>query len=128
VGDDFDFVSRHSILKNPEYWFEIDEYVRGQDQLLLAHLRIAKWTPSVLKRIDRDWRVFRECVTAPLFAHAEIDDRKWERFVSRLGFRFLCNVVGTNGETRRMFISRINNARFRTADLADQHDAVEAAG
>lgn len=108
MGDDFEFVTRHRVLTYPEYWFEIDEWRRGQDQFLLAHIRIAKWTPSVLKRIDREWAAFRECVDAPLFAIAEIDDRKWERFVSRLGFRFHCDTVCENGEPRRMFISRKN--------------------
>jgi hypothetical protein len=102
---DFEFVTRHRLITHDEYWFEIDEYRRGQDQFLLAHLRIVTWTPSILKRIMREWKMFRQCVSAPLFAIAEVDDDKWERFVARLGFRFHCNTVCNNGEHRRMFIS-----------------------
>jgi hypothetical protein len=105
VGD-FEFITRHSILDYPEYWFELDEYRRPNgEQFLLVHLRVAKLSPSVLKRIDHEWSVFRTLVTAPLFAIAETQDKKWERFVARLGFKPHCDVICNNGVPRRMFIS-----------------------
>jgi hypothetical protein len=104
---DFEFIERHRALTDNDYWFEIDEYVRGGDQLLLAHIRVARWSPSVCKRIDKQWAIFRQCVTAPLFACGELDDDKWARFVSRLGFEPFQIVTCLDGEQRRLFIHRI---------------------
>jgi hypothetical protein len=112
---DFEFVTRHVVLDYPEYWFEIDEYRRPDGaQFLLAHLRVEKFTSSILRRIDHEWRTFRACVSAPLFAVAEEDDAKWERFVARLGFKPFQEVICNNGVPRRLFISvpQDNHERF----------------
>lgn len=98
-------MARHPIRSTDDWWFEIDEYRRGQDQFLLVHLRVKNWKLSALKQFAREWKVFRQCVTAPLYACADVDDDKWERFVSRFGFRFFCNIVCNNGEQRRLFVS-----------------------
>jgi hypothetical protein len=102
---DFEFVARHPVRVTDGWLFEIDEYKRGEEQFLLAHFRFHKWSLSALKQITREWKLFRQCVPAPLYACAEEDDDKWERFVSRFGFRFLCNTVCNNGEHRRLFVS-----------------------
>jgi hypothetical protein len=101
---DFEFVARHSVLNYPEYHFEIEELKRGSEQMLLAHIRVHKWSKEVFKDIVTKWRVLRECVTAPLFAFAEVDDDKWERFVRFLGFKPLSEVILTDGTPRRLFI------------------------
>ena len=49
----------------------------------LAHLRVFRWSPSVLKSLLKNWSLLRQCVKAPLFALAEVDDDKWARFVTR---------------------------------------------
>jgi hypothetical protein len=110
LSADFEFITKHNAITTPDYCFEIDEYrrqragTRGGDQLLLAHISVARWSPSVCKRIDQQWVLFRQCVTAPLFACAEVADDKWERFVSRLGFKPYQLVTCENGELRRLFI------------------------
>jgi hypothetical protein len=103
---DFEFVTRHQIVVDPDFLFEIDEYKRGDEQFLLAHIRVDKLTPSVLKRMDSIWRTFRSVIKAPLFAVSETDDGKWERFVARYDFKpFMDEVICNNGVPRRLFIS-----------------------
>lgn len=102
--DGFKFVARHSVLDYPEYHFEIEELRRGSDQMLLAHIRVHKWTKEVFKDILTKWRVFRAHVTAPLFAFAEHEDDKWERFVRALGFKPLTDILCSDGSPRRLFI------------------------
>lgn len=101
---DFEFVSRHRALTQPHYWFEIDEYRRGADQMLLAHLRFSKFRPTILRSALHDWAVFREYVAAPVFAYGEIDDEKFARFVRLFGFTQLNTDVVWEGKSRRLFL------------------------
>lgn len=110
-ADSFLFVTRHRALDRPEYLFEIDEYRRGADQFLMAHLRFAKFSPSIFKRVLHEWKVFRSCTYAPIFALGEVDDDKWKNFVTHLGFTFDRDVVCLNGERRRMFRNSSNAIR-----------------
>lgn len=106
--NDFVFVQRHPALITDDYWFELDEYKRASgEQFLLAHIRVHHWAPSVLKRILTEWRVFRQCVTAPIFACPEVGDAKWVKFVTALGFRPLQEVICNNGEQRPLFINTL---------------------
>jgi hypothetical protein len=107
--DGFEYVFTHRALTTDDYWFDLDEYRRGQETLLAAHIRFDRFTPSVLKNVLKQWRVFRQCVTAPLIAIGEVDDEKWERFVTLLGFRFLKQVICINGKQRRLFIHTISD-------------------
>lgn len=106
---DFEFVARHIVVKHPEYWCEIDEYRRGDDQLLLGHIRFIKVSPSAFKRLLKEWRLLRQCVTAPIFAVCgEGSPEVWERFVAHLGFQpFGMEVECNNGALRQLYISTV---------------------
>lgn len=110
---DFTFVTTHRALTTDDYWFDLDEYRRGPQSLLIAHLRFDRFTPSLMKRVLKQWASFRKCVTAPVFALGEVDDNKWVRFVTLLGFKFSKQVICANGATRRLFthlVSKDGNA------------------
>jgi hypothetical protein len=107
--DGFQYVRTHRALTTDDYWFDLDEYERGQDKLLAVHLRFDRFTPSIMKNVIHQWRVFRQCVTAPVTAIGEVDDEKWERFVTRLGFRYCKEVICINGKKRRLFIHTISD-------------------
>jgi hypothetical protein len=112
----FNHATLHPLSVNDDYAMHLDEYKRGQDQFLLLHLRFNRWTPSVFKRFITHWHLFRRCVSAPLFALGEVDDDKWEHFVTRFGFKYLQTVQCANGEHRRLFIHRTpeaSNVRIR---------------
>lgn len=105
----FKFVARHPALITDDYWFELDEYTREDGtQMLLAHIRVHNWTASVFKRIFQEWKVFRQCVTAPLFAVPEEADEKWHKFVTALGFKpLLDGVPCENGDIRPVYIHTV---------------------
>jgi hypothetical protein len=100
----FEFITRHDIHRTDAYWCELDEYRRGEDQFLLAHIRVYRWSPSVCKKLRAEFNTFRTICKAPLFACAETMDAKWFKFVSMLGFKYLQDVPINNGETRPLFI------------------------
>lgn len=104
-----EFVVRHRVVVHEEYWCEIDEYVVNGQQVLLCHIRFAHLSPSIFKRLLREWRTFRSVVKCPLYAFGELADDKWHRFVSHLGFvPTTHNVVCTNGQHRPIYISKVD--------------------
>jgi hypothetical protein len=106
--NDFAFVQRHPIQITDDYWCEIDEYrTAGGEQFLLAHIRVVHWSPSVCKRLIREFKTFRTVCRAPLYACPEVADAKWVKFVSLLGFKPLQDVICNNGAQRPLFIHSI---------------------
>lgn len=114
----FEFQQRIRVLERPEYLFEIDEYLDAAGhQFLYAHLRVFKFTPSVFKAIKKDWSVFRQHIVSPLFAIGEVEDAKWVKFVTSLGFVPAMDVVCLNGERRLMYRhARLNNLQPKPTD------------
>lgn len=101
----FEFVKRHDVRRTYSYRCEIDEYrSAGGEQFLLAHIRVTHWSPSVCKQLRDEFKTFRTICKAPLFACPEVDDAKWVKFVSLLGFKFQQNVTCVNGASRPLFI------------------------
>jgi hypothetical protein len=83
-----EFVAQHVAHENADCEFLLDEYRDAQGhQMLLAHLNVLRWSKNSLKRIARDWAVFRQHITVPLFATPMVDDEKWRKFVARMGWR-----------------------------------------
>lgn len=116
---DFKFVQYHTIRDTPDYFFDIEEFKNEEgQQFLLAHLRFNRFSPAVLKRGLHDWRLFRTCVTAPIFAVCDDGDYdKWRRFVSLFDFKPTnIDVPCNNGAVRQLFISTVSNVFKSTAD------------
>lgn len=111
-------------INKPEYHFAIEEFRCGEDQMVFLHLTVRKWSVSVAKEILRNWKLFRQCVTCPVFANGDGGDQvKWEAFVSLLGFQFLTNIICENGVERRLFVHCIKekeNERTVAAKPTDE--------
>lgn len=96
---------RHPVINTPEYTCVFDEFRYGDEQIMLVHLDIHKFTKSSLRRGLRDWSVLRQSVSVPLFAYGENDDAKYEHFMSLLGFQHISFIPCTDGRTRRVYVS-----------------------
>jgi hypothetical protein len=108
LQEDFRFKWRHEVRKTPDYLFEIDEYVRSDgQQLLLVHFRVDNWTVSAFKQIKREWGLFRQCVTAPLFGSPQEDTPRWHRFVRAMGFEPFTQVLCLDGIERPLYIHKV---------------------
>jgi hypothetical protein len=101
---DFPRIAIHEVDINEDYEVYLDEHRRGQDVFLLVHVRFLRWSPTTFKRLLANMKLLREHVSAPLFALGDVDDDKYERFVTRVGFKFHTHVLCNNGERRRLFI------------------------
>jgi hypothetical protein len=103
-----DLVKTHLAHQTDYCTFELDEYRdEAGAQMLLAHLRVHKWSAKYLKRIQNDWAVFRSIVTGTLFASPMTDDPKWERFVRMMGWRSFSTVLCHDGIERPLYIHTI---------------------
>lgn len=107
-----EMVAQHRAYHTSYATFDLDEYRDEQgQQMLLAHLAVHQWTPQSLKRIKRDWALFRSVVTAPLFAsppHKELDP-KWVRFVTLMGWKPFSTVLCNDGLERPLYIHEVDH-------------------
>lgn len=115
------------ILDTDNYYFALEEFRRGKDQMVFVHLTVHNWTPKVFKEIIKNWKLFRECVTCPLFALGGVEDQeKWEAFVKLLGFTPLQEVICENGAKRRLFIHiKNNNKASHERQVVPNHEPVK---
>jgi hypothetical protein len=102
---DFEKVARYAVNDTPDYTCVLDEFRRGEEQLMLVHLDMHKATPRAMRTMLRDWRLLRECLECPLFAYGEVDDHKYTKFMALLGFKPISFIPCTDGCSRRVFVS-----------------------
>jgi hypothetical protein len=105
-----DFVKRHLAHDTDYCTFELDEYRdEAGAQMLLAHLRVHKWSPSYLRRIAHDWAVFRQAVTVPLYASPMQSEEltHWIKFVTLMGWRPYSTVLCHDGIERPLYIHTV---------------------
>jgi hypothetical protein len=109
----FEFYKEYELSKTPEYHSVLHE-LRDEhgNQMLAIHMDTdpSSFAPSVLKRMVTEFRALRSCVDLPIFAfEPNPNDRKWERYVKRMGFEFSSRVECTDGLSRRCFVSKKKN-------------------
>lgn len=119
-----DWKSQGEVVFNdsPGYHAALEEFRRGHDCMVFLHLTVWKKRASVYKEILRNWVIFRKHVTCPLYAvGGDVDQDKWEAFVSKLGFKFLTNVVCENGVSRRLFVHFIQEEKDANERYINNH-------
>jgi hypothetical protein len=107
AGSKFELVEVHKIPSPPEWDASLDEYRRGAEQMLWAHVRFSKFSPSVFKSFLKWWTTFRSVVTAPIWAGSQDDTDLFAHFVRRAGFVPFKEVPCQDGKARRIFIHTI---------------------
>lgn len=105
-----ELVKTHLAHETDYCTFELDEYRdEAGAQMLLAHLRVHKWSHTSLRRIRNDWMHFRQCVRSPLYATPMVHEDRWVKFVTLMGWRptnqtVLCH----DGIERPLYIHTVN--------------------
>jgi hypothetical protein len=81
-------------------------YDLGEGQTMtMIHCDVFFLSPSIIRQMMYQWKLFRKHVPQAVFAHSTDDDAKWERFVKRFGFVYLKDILCSDGKTRRLFIN-----------------------
>ena len=99
---DWRFVREDVVFDYPEYRLALEEWRNGDQQMIFVALLVYYWSATMLKRFRREWAALRQHVTCPLYVWADVDDKKWERFVSLFGFKPF-TVAIQDGKRRRIF-------------------------
>src|SRR5215471_4202452 len=90
--------------------FDIEVWRRPCDgeQRLICHFTLARWSPSILKACLKDYYKLRTTITDDLYAspipHEGPELKKWERFVTLMGFVPLSTVLCNDGAYRPLYI------------------------
>jgi hypothetical protein len=64
---DFTRTARHIVNADTDYFSCLDEWRRGDDQMLLLHCYFLKVTPRVFRRVLDEWRVLRRVTDVPIY-------------------------------------------------------------
>jgi hypothetical protein len=92
-------------FKCPEYTFEIEHTPLSDGNVAYsAHFTVHQFSPTIFKNIKSDWAEVRPKIDAPLLACGYDQDAKWIKFVEKLGFKYMKDVVGTDGSVRKLFV------------------------
>jgi hypothetical protein len=73
--------------------------------MTFVHLDVYYMSKEILKRLDKQWRLWRQCVPVVLYAISDDDEDVWAKFVKRFGFQYLSDIGCTDGKTRRLFVN-----------------------
>lgn len=104
----FSIVAEHIVTDCPQYRWTLEEHRNHKDQqMMFIHLEVREWSKSTLKAMLNAWTEFRKIVKCPLFATAEVDDKKFEHFARLFGLTPIQEVVCENGEQRRLYMHLI---------------------
>lgn len=131
----FEPYALHTLVDDDEYRSVLQELRDGEQQMLLIHMDVFKFSPTVMKRMVRDFNALRQCTDTPIFAiEPTPDNGMWHRYVSHMGFEFSSHVDCTDGETRRCYVStnkKKNNGwpndQFTDAEHQPEHATVVGA-
>jgi hypothetical protein len=100
---------KYVIQDEPEYEARMDSYAINGVYVNMMHLDFKIWSPKAFKKLLHAWKHFRFFIKGPLYAiNNDVDDYKWEKFVTRLGFTYFMHVDCPDGINRRCFISQDN--------------------
>jgi hypothetical protein len=102
--DDWIRIGETIAIDNNEYELALEEFRRGDDQMVFIHLWVKKdWSLALLKRFKYEFGVLRQHIKCPLYAMSEADDDKWSKFVTLFGFKPLSEALCTDGVSRRIY-------------------------
>lgn len=94
------------VLDEPEYTASYHVTDLGDNRLMtFVHLDVYYMDKEVLRRLDAQWKVWREHVPIVLYAMSDDDTSVWSKFIARFGFEFLKDIPCTDGKTRRLFVN-----------------------
>lgn len=133
-------VADYTVVDCSEYFWELEEFRdkspsaagaapdgSGDQQFMLVHLKVRKWSKDVLKSMRAAFLTFRDVVTCPLYAVHPVEDDKWVKFIAYFGFKPLTEITCENGERRTLFINlanvKNNNEQF-DGTPSEHHRAV----
>ena len=93
------------IHSEPDFDVSFDTMDLGEGRVMtLVHLDVFYFDKSVLKRLHWAFDKYRLALPPVIFAQPAEDSPKFERFISRFGFRYIGDCWCDDGMNRRIFV------------------------
>lgn len=95
-----------TLIQRPEYHLELEHTPLSDGHVAFTvHFETYTWSPRVLRLMLADWASIRPQIDAPIFAANVDEDEKWVKFISRFGFQYFKQVIGTDGSERGLYVN-----------------------
>ena len=100
------YVESHLIIDDPDFYADIDEYKDPDgNSMPFIHVRVNRFTPSILKRIKEVWSALRASVQGPIFCSRSDEDETFRKWLDLFEFRFVGAIPDGLGGTARVYVS-----------------------
>lgn len=95
-----------TLIKRPEYHLELEHTPLPDGNVAYnIHFECFSFTPRIMKQMLSDWATIRPQIDAPIFAANVDEDEKWVKFITRFGFRYFKQIIGTDGSERGLYLN-----------------------
>ena len=95
---------RIPVIQTSEYRVLLQSLRINDAQYTFVHCDVLKLTASSLRDLRMDWNTFVDLHNAPLLALSELGDEKHQHFLELFDFKYLQDLTGEDGTTRKLYI------------------------
>lgn len=81
------------VVNRPDYKFYLEEF----QGLPFLHIDVYKWSPTIFKRLKKDWNTLTELHGGPIFCCKEIETPSYLKFIAALGFKLFSEQISLKG-------------------------------
>lgn len=95
---------RQTLLSEPGFDVELTVYeMEPGVRMHFVHLDVYEWSASALRHLLKLWPQLRATLPSIVYCHAQEDDDKFHRFVSRFGWQQVHHTPCSDGLIRRIY-------------------------
>jgi len=80
------------------------QYLEYFNNMHFLHTDVFKWSKEIKQQYIKDLNQLQSLLNVPLYGLVEIENDKLSKFGSKVGFKFVKNLLGNDGNTYKIFI------------------------
>lgn len=96
--------TRIPVIQTNQYRVLLQSLSINDVQYTFVHCDMLEHSISALRNLRMDWNTFIDLHNAPLLALSEMGDEKHQHFLDLFEFKYLQDLTGSDGVTRKLYI------------------------